>query len=199
MVLLLDMKNSEVVIVQALRFLQQEIQIFISSDIDTFLGSLFTSAYTKSPQDEVNLSQLERTHSIRANIEKLQHTLTSEHKGINSFSSADGTTKKVNNLIANISGDVSKMEKIVDDASLSTYDSSAKVSIIGAYRSCRESYLTVDAMINIYNQHGAEEFTRKSKEAMEKGTSYPEKFVKLKNLSIPKDVKLPKQDDIKKH
>jgi hypothetical protein len=164
--------NFEYSLIKAINLLASVSHDFIMLDMDTFLGSVFqASEYERTDEDQVNIAKVERIHAIRSEIEKIQHTATAEHPGTNSFTISSGNYRQVFRAIQNRSMAVSELEEIADDALLlDSFSESARRSIIGAYRSCRESYLTVQSMINIYNEHNPS---------------------RLPSLRIPKDVPLP--------
>jgi hypothetical protein len=129
----------------------------IMSDMDIFLSTYFSSAdrYENSPKDEYNLlAQLNRVYEIRAAIEKIQKSLTSEHEEQNHFLVSSGAYRTVYCAIQARNNSVPELEEIADKADLlSDSDQSAKESLLGAYRSCRESYIVVGEMVKIYNLH----------------------------------------------
>jgi hypothetical protein len=109
---------------KALYLLATEAHLVIQYDMDVFLSSVFISSeftaagYTKTSGDEANLVQLNRVHEIRSEIEKIQITLTSEHKDINQFSAESGNYRRIFSAVQARNRTVSELEKIAKDASL---------------------------------------------------------------------------------
>jgi hypothetical protein len=147
-------------LLRVLHLLATETHLIIQHDMGLFFSSVFVSSefssanYVRTPEDEANLGQLNRVYEIRAEIEKIQVTLTAEHKGANQFPVSSGSYRRIFSTIQSRNKSVSELEKIAKDAkSLQDYSASARESILGAYRSCRESYLAAGALITIYNTH----------------------------------------------
>jgi hypothetical protein len=160
-------------ITRSLNLLAFMVHEIVIADMDTFFSSLFSSGeYQKTDSDLDNLDQLKKVQGYRTEVEKIQQTLTSEHPGANSFSVSYEKFRAIRSNIQFRSNAVTEIEDVVDTVrTMSDYDESARISIIGAYRSCRESYITVDFMINTYNEHNLD---------------HP-----LPRLRIPKEVNFP--------
>ena len=190
------MENSlESYVINALTLLNKSIHVLISADMDSFLGSIFSgsASYEKTPKDELNLAQLEQINLIHTEIKKLQTALTSWHPGTNSFEVASGNALRINKFIVSLSSDTVKIEQVAKDAlELPEHDKAAKISLIGGYRSCRESYITVSVIINTYNGYLKDKYEKDVKSARLAHSSTPEKPLYLSDLSIPKDIALPK-------
>jgi len=189
------MENSlELSVINALSFLNKSVHALISADMDSFLGSIFSSSssYENTEQDKLNLTQLEQIELFHAEIKKIQHSITSWHPGENSYS-APQRYKRINNMIHDLTSYVSKLERIAQEAlQFSEEDIAAKISLIGGYRSCRESYITVSVIINTYNGYLKDKYEKDVKSARLAHSSTPEKPLYLSDLSIPKDIALPK-------
>jgi len=161
-------------LLKALNLLASMSHDIVMADMDVFFSSLVgSSVFESSENDQYNLDELRKIREKRDEVEKIQRTMTTEHPGVNSFSVHYENYRAILNQIQFRSNAVTELEGIVDGALEINSEEyrSAKMSIIGAYRSCRESYITVDSMINVYNEHNQEH--------------------QLSRLRIPKEVALP--------
>jgi hypothetical protein len=61
------------------------------------------------------------------------------------------------------------------------------LAIISAYRSCRESHIIVNSMIEAYNSAVQKEFDSKAEETKTKNTKYLDPITKIIPLVVPKE------------
>ena len=180
------MDNLETLLIKALSLLHQQAHAITNFDMGIVLTAAFTSSesssqeYVRSPLDASVLAELKVVDAYREDIDRLRNTLSSVHVGKNTLTATERSIKVTNGFIAGRSADAHKLEEIIDGLDSSFYDISAKQAIIGAYRSCRESFITVKEMIKTYNGL-SEEFAK----------SQNQPFTKLSDLIVPKDVSLP--------
>jgi hypothetical protein len=124
-------------------------------DMDTFLGSVFLSSeYQKSDEGIENLQRINKIDSFRSEIEKIRNTLVLEHPDKNKFEVSSGHYRSIFKNIQFRNNSVTELESVIED--LETIDvssESAKTGIRGAYRTCRQAYIVVAEMIDIYNKH----------------------------------------------
>jgi hypothetical protein len=179
-------KSIDAVIYDAFRLLIESVNIIwkIESDISCSKPQV---DYDKTFYDERNLYILGEMDLLRSQIKRLRDILPSKRPEVNKVSGANSNCL-FNKYFILYKSKVSILEKRVNDFLDNDRYKNIKLAIIGAYRSCRESHIIVNSMIEAYNTAIQKEFEIKVEEAKIKNSKYPDPIKKIVSLVVPKEI-----------